>query len=674
MSAPANSNQEGHLAPPDPAASTLSTNILHRPEALSTGPEEQDSAVDTVPQTRTIADVPPEFPSLTGYEILEELGRGGMGVVYKARQLYVNRLVALKVILLGEQAHPSDRLRFLAEAEIVARLRHPNIVQLHEFGEYKNCPYFTLEYIEGGTLTARLREAPLTPGEAAHIVEQLARAAQCAHEAGIIHRDLKPANVLLASGVPKIADFGLAKRVEGNSDLTQSGAIVGTPSYMAPEQASGHGKDVGPSADVWALGAILYECLTGRPPFRAVTVAETLQQVLHDEPVSPKRMQRSLPRDLETICLRCLQKDPGQRYPSAEALADDLRRFREGRPLVARPVGMLERSWRWCWRNRLVAALLAALILAVVTGFAGVTWMWLDAEHQRQRAQENESLATRRAEEARHAADDLESALASLSETFTDLGRAQVGGGAHAAAIRDFERANRIIEERVRETPSVPLQAALVQSYTFLGTLPLKIKQPDRAAEACARARRLVEELASTPPGAIKQQAAYGQTCHVLAGTLRLLNRPPNERLLVAQQAVVHLRAALDRTPANEPLRKETSDVYFELGHVQLQLGLLTDAAETALERRKLWPKNPDQVYDAACELARCMAAVGKGKKTLTLAEQAERQRFGNLAMAVLQEAVKMGLGNLGEVTRDADLAPLLERDDFRKLLDGAKK
>ncbi|HKB36808.1 MAG TPA: serine/threonine-protein kinase, partial [Gemmataceae bacterium] len=393
MSAPADRNQEDPLPPPDPVASTLSTRLRPAGEDRRTLPAALDDAADTVPQAAPPPGTRPQLPSLTGYEVIRELGRGGMGIVFLARQSYVNRLVALKVILLGQHAQATDRLRFLAEAEAVARLRHPNIVQLYEFGEHDGYPYFTLEYVAGGSLAAQLREAPLTPHEAAAVVESLARGVHHAHQQGIIHRDLKPANVLLANLVPKIADFGLAKRLEANSGLTHTGAIVGTPSYMAPEQARGEGKEAGPLADVWALGAILYECLTARPPFKGATVPETLHQVLHEEPVPPTRFQRTVPRDLETICLRCLQKDPARRYSSAEALADDLRRFLEGRPILARPVGMLERGWRWCRRNRLIASLLAALALAILGGFVGVTWKWLDAERQRERAGEAERRA-----------------------------------------------------------------------------------------------------------------------------------------------------------------------------------------------------------------------------------------------------------------------------------------
>ena len=263
-----------------------------------------------------------------------------MGVVYKARQVRLNRPVALKMILAGAHAGAEAAARFLAEAEAVAKLQHPNIVQIFHIGEHDGLPYFEMEYVGGGSLADRLDGTPRPPREAARLVETLAGAMAEAHRLGIVHRDLKPANILLTpEGAPKVADFGLAKLLNVESGLTRTDSILGSPSYMAPEQAEGKTKEVGPAADVYALGAILYELLTGRPPFRGATVLETLEQVKTAEPVPPSRLVPGLPRDVETIALKCLQKDPGRRYESAAALAEDLRRFLAGEPIVARPVG-----------------------------------------------------------------------------------------------------------------------------------------------------------------------------------------------------------------------------------------------------------------------------------------------------------------------------------------------
>ncbi len=289
-------------------------------EAVTLAPSEADNATASG-----------EAPSVPGYEIIAELGRGGMGVVYKARQTALNRFVALKMVLHGGHASSTELDRFLAEGETVAQLQHPHIVQIHEIGQQAGLPFFCLEYVEGGTLSQRLAAGPLPPRESAHLTETLARAMAYAHGRGLIHRDLKPSNVLLAAdGTPKITDFGLAKRATGGGHLTATGAILGTPSYMAPEQAEAK-KDVGPLADVYALGAILYEMVTGRPPFQAPTTLDTIMQVLTQEPVPPSRLQPGLPADLETICLKCLQKEPPKRDASAEALADDLNAL-PGRP------------------------------------------------------------------------------------------------------------------------------------------------------------------------------------------------------------------------------------------------------------------------------------------------------------------------------------------------------
>ena len=299
-------------------------------------------------------------PSIPGFEVIGELGRGGMGVVYLARQAGLNRLVALKMILAAEYSRPHDRARFRSEAAAVARLAHPNLVQIHGSGEHQGRPYFFMEYVDGGRLADSLQGTPWDPRRAARLVETLARATHSAHERGVIHRDLTPSNVLLASdGEPKIVDFGLAKLTDGGTRRTASGDILGTAGYMAPEQATGQSKEVGPGADIYALGAILYELLTGRPPFVGASFLDALAQVVRDDPIAPSRLQPRLPRDLETISLKCLNKDPGRRYPTAAELADDLHRYLAGEPVRARPIGTIGRSARWVRRRPAVALLLA---------------------------------------------------------------------------------------------------------------------------------------------------------------------------------------------------------------------------------------------------------------------------------------------------------------------------
>jgi eukaryotic-like serine/threonine-protein kinase len=313
------------------------------------------------------------LPRITGYEILEVLGAGGMGIVYKARHPRLDRLVALKMIRAGAGAGPSDLARFEAEARAVAAIDHPNIIKIFEIGEHDGRPYFSLEFLEEGSLSQRIDGKPQPVDDAARIVETLARAMDVAHRRGIVHRDIKPANILLgADGTPKIADFGLVRRLEADSGETGTGSILGSPSYMAPEQTTGAEK-AGPAADQYALGATLYEMLTGRPPFRGSSTIDTIDLVRNTEPVPPSQLLPRMPRDLEAICLKALQKDPARRYPDVSAMAEDLRRFRAGEPILARPVSGPERVWRWCRRNPKLATLAAAVALLVVFGLIGAT-------------------------------------------------------------------------------------------------------------------------------------------------------------------------------------------------------------------------------------------------------------------------------------------------------------
>jgi serine/threonine-protein kinase len=335
-------------------------------------------------EARATRQVGADLPRIPGYEVLSILGRGGMGIVYKARQLRLKRVVALKMLLAGEFASRQERTRFLHEAEAVASLRHANLVQVFDVGDYEGRPYFTMEYVEGGSLAQVLHGTPQPARPAAALLATLAEAVQVAHQGGIVHRDLKPANILVtADGTPKIADFGLARHFDGGPALTLSGARLGTPSYMAPEQAIGKPGTVGPAADIYALGALLYELLTGRPPFRGETAVETERQVIAEEPVPPGRLNAKVPRDLETICLKCLAKAPERRYASAGALAEDLQHFQRGEPIAARPAGRLERTGKWVRRHPTMSALLVASLVFLIMLVGGS--LWLVVQHARLR-------------------------------------------------------------------------------------------------------------------------------------------------------------------------------------------------------------------------------------------------------------------------------------------------
>ncbi len=367
-------------------------------------PEDLPWAVTRGAPSPTAVRVETIWPDVPGYEVQGELGRGGMGVVYRARDVTLNRAVALKVVLAGGHTGAAERTRFLAEARAVAHLQHPNIVQLFECGEHGGLPFLTLELVPGGSLAERLAGAALPPREAARLVEQLARAVAYAHGRGVLHRDLKPANVLLAAdGTPKITDFGLAKRLDDEAVRTASGAILGTPCYMAPEQTFGDSRWVGPAADVYALGAILYELLTGRPPFKAATTLETLDQVRRREPVSPRRLNPAVPRDLATVCLTCLYKEPAKRYAGAGALADDLQRWLTGRPVLARPVRWPGRVARWAKRNPAVAALGGAVFLSLLVGTVLATAFAVEAGDRADEAQRHAAAARLLADKARKA-------------------------------------------------------------------------------------------------------------------------------------------------------------------------------------------------------------------------------------------------------------------------------
>jgi WD40 repeat protein len=379
-----------------------------------------------------------------GYEVLEELGRGGVGVVYKAVQVGLGRMVALKMLLAGAHADVAQLARFRAEGEAIGRLRHPNVVQVYDTGTSEGLPYFALEYVEHGNLEDHLHGTPQPPGEVAAFLELLTRATAAAHREGIIHRDLKPANILLARDpnrelcpglagfVPKITDFGLAKWAEQHQGLTRTGTLVGTPAYMAPEQAAGDQKAIGPATDVYALGAVLYELLTGRPPFQGSTSLDTLDLVRQAEPVPPRQLVPRLPRDLETICLKCLEKDPARRYLSADALGDDLARFQRGEPILARPIGALGRLGKWARRRPSLAILLALTAAALLGGTGVSTYFGIEAGHRANDARDAESKALALANEQRQARRESDRRAADL--LFRE-GTAQCESGAVARGL-----------------------------------------------------------------------------------------------------------------------------------------------------------------------------------------------------------------------------------------------
>jgi hypothetical protein len=400
-----------------------------------------------------------------------------MGVVFKARQTALKRTVALKMILAGGFAGPQDLARFRVEAEAVARLSHPNIVQVFEVGEAGGHPFFSLEFCPRGNLAQKLQKGGMAPERAARLIAVLARAMDAAHRAGIVHRDLKPANILLAADRrAKITDFGLAKRLDAATGQTASGAIMGTPGYMAPEQATGRTKAIGPAADIYGLGAILYELLTGRPPFQADTPLDTLLEVIHSEPVPPRQRQPAIPRDLETVCLKCLQKDPQKRYATAMELAADLKRFLAGEPVLARSAGRGERLWRWYRRNAVVAGLWTAVACLFVSGLAGVGVFGCHLQE-----------AARREREA------VEAQLLAREEVERQRGEAE-------AARRAAEQAR---EEARRQPPAPQPSPPVPELQKRAEAEPAKAKEPEKPKEAALQAefRLLPLEKVTIYPG-----------------------------------------------------------------------------------------------------------------------------------------------------------------------------
>ncbi len=345
---PGAGSSTAHEAPPPPALADAPTiapadaataripGVAPRPVPdEATLPPRDEATVDLgLADREQPEDGPTRVRYFGDYEIIHEVARGGMGVVFRARQVSLNRTVALKMILAGQLANDTEVKRFYTEAEAAANLDHPGIVPIFEVGQHEGQHYFSMGFVEGQSLSQRLAEGPLPAREAAELIRRVSEAIEYAHQRGVIHRDLKPANILLdPDGNPRVTDFGLAKKIQGDSGLTGSGQIMGTPSYMPPEQASGQRGEVGPAADVYALGATLYALVTGRPPFQAATPMDTVIQVISDEPVPPRRLNASIPRDLETICLKCLEKGQSRRYASASDLAADLRRYLDGEPI-----------------------------------------------------------------------------------------------------------------------------------------------------------------------------------------------------------------------------------------------------------------------------------------------------------------------------------------------------
>jgi tetratricopeptide (TPR) repeat protein len=447
------------------------------------------------------------LPEIKGYQCLAQIGCGGMGVVYRARQIGLGRSVAIKM-LRGGFSDRRSLARFRTEAESVARLKHPNIVQIHDVGEYQQRPFLVFEYVDGGNLSEWIDGQPQSEVAAAALVRNVAEGLAVAHGQGIVHRDVKPANVLLmrrterstdksptesranlSDFVPKITDFGIAKQLGMDAPMTESGELMGTPAYMAPEQTGVRGFAVSPATDVFALGVTLYELLVGRSPFVTPSRMETVQRVQTQDPVAPSQLQPTIARDLENVCLKCLEKDPSRRYPDATALADDLDRFLRGEPVRARPIGRVQRVGRWCHRNPTTALLVGLLVLACGAGLAGVSWKWREAEVARSRAQANYLRALR-----------------AVDESFDVLGRETSEDSPPVREIRQklLTRAAKFYAELSRDLKQARSnepenQHLLASTLMNLATLHYELKQPQTAEEYHRQALKIWSALMSQP-------------------------------------------------------------------------------------------------------------------------------------------------------------------------------
>jgi serine/threonine-protein kinase len=497
-----------------------------------------------------------------------------MGVVYKARQRGLDRVVAVKVLPAGPAPAPEEVRRFHTEARLAARLRHPHIVAIHEVATHDGRPFFSMDFVDGASLADRIRSSPLPADRVARYLVAIAEAVHFAHENGVLHRDLKPANILIdGQDRPLVSDFGLARPLADDRGLTAPGAVVGTASYMAPEQAAGAGGAVTPAADVYGLGATLYEALTGRPPFLAATAWETLALVRSDDPVPPRRLQPRVPRDLETICLKCLRKSPRQRYASARAVGEDLQRYLRGEPVAARPVSPRERLGRWCRRQPVVAALTATLALGGAGSLAGLTALWVRAERQRALASDH---AARESAQRQLAEQNLRAAAGAVNQYLTQVSQEHLldepfmkplrhkllnlaqgyyqefatryGGDPALRAERGLsllrlaeitaeidskpkaiayaEQARDVLSELARDDPApAPVRRHLAKAYNVLGTAHHALGQAGAAEAAYDRAAALLEGVTRDCPGDAEARADLASCCFLRAAFCRAQTR-----------------------------------------------------------------------------------------------------------------------------------------------------
>ncbi len=556
------------------------------------------------------------------YQVIETIAKGGMGIVFKARQRKLNRIVAIKMILAGQFAHETDVERFYTEAEAAAALSHPNIVKIYEIGEVQGQHFFSMEYIEGHSLSELVRENPLAPRRAAEFVRTIAETMQFAHEKGIVHRDLKPSNVLVDTQErPLITDFGLAKHQENESQLTVSGAVIGTPSYMPPEQAEGKGSLIGPQSDLYSLGAILYELVTGRPPFRAASPFETIRQVIEDEPLSPRLVNPGVPQDLETICLKCLQKDPARRYATSQELADELGRFLRGEPILARPISSLARFWRLCRRYPVAASAIAAAVLLLVT--TAVVSTSLSIVTARALAASEQSL--------RDAMQVVEEFLTKVSEDtlLNQPGLQPVRRDLLEKALAYYQK---FLQQRAGDTR---VQREVAGAMFRVGQITELLESPDKALPSYAEARAMQVAQLARRPNDPERLKALGNTLNAI-GTVRVKQKEYDAARKEYGEAIAIRRKLAEVDPASSEFQRILANTHMNLGLAELNAGKLS-ASRQQLEQSQrireaaLAASPPEETgLKLRCDL-------GKGHFSLgnLAAAQGEQAAIGHFTAAV---------------------------------------
>jgi serine/threonine-protein kinase len=581
--------------------------------------------------------------SFGDYQVIETIAKGGMGIVFKARQRKLNRVVAIKMILAGQFADKADVERFYTEAEAAAAISHPNIVRIYEIGEVQGQHFFSMEYIEGHSLSELVRENPLAPRRAAEFVRTIAETMQFAHEKGILHRDLKPSNVLVdAQQRPLITDFGLAKHQENESQLTVSGAVIGTPSYMPPEQAEGKGSLIGPRSDIYSLGAILYELVAGRPPFRAASPFETIRQVIQDEPLSPRLVNPGVPRDLETICLKCLQKDPARRYDTSQLLADELGRFLRGEPILARPISSLARFWRLCLRYPVASLAIAAAVLLLVTTAIVST---------------SASIVTARALAASE--ESLRDAMQVVEEFLTKVSEDTLLNQPGLQPVRRdlLEKALVYYQKFLRQRANDPrVQSELAGAMFRVGQITELLESPNEALPSYDQARAMQAAQLARRPSDPERLKALGNTLNAI-GTVHVKLKDYDRARKEYREAIAVRQRLAELDAGSGEYQRILANTYMNLGLAEYGAADF-DAARTQLDQSQrirqaalATPLPPETALKLRCDL-------GKGHFSL-----------GNLAAADqdLEQAIERFQAAAGEF--EAVVAARPEDLDNQKLL-----